>query len=90
MRAVDAVEAGAHPGGCRGVAGHGAGARCTGGWPRYREGGKDALKAQPVPGRPPKLTGAQMRTLYTLIVGAGSAAVRSSSSRCGPGTWCAR
>jgi transposase len=26
--------------------------------------------ARPVPGRPPKLTGQQMRTLYTLIVGA--------------------
>jgi transposase len=36
----------------------------------YREGGKDALKAKPVPGRPPKLSGAQLRTLYTLIVGA--------------------
>ena len=41
------------------------------GWlARYREGGKDALKARPVPGRPPKLTGEQMRTLYTMIVGA--------------------
>jgi transposase len=40
------------------------------GWlARYREGGKDALRARPVPGRPPKLTGVQMRRLYTLITG---------------------
>jgi transposase len=40
------------------------------GWlARYREGGRDALKARPVPGRPPKLSGEQMRRLYTLIAG---------------------
>jgi len=32
------------------------------GWlAKYREGGRDALKARPVPGRPPKLSGEQMR-----------------------------
>src|SRR6266540_1718330 len=31
---------------------------------KYREGGLDALKARPVPGRPPKLSGAQLRRLY--------------------------
>ncbi len=36
----------------------------------YREGGIDALRAKPVPGRPPKLSGAQLRALYALIVGA--------------------
>jgi transposase len=36
---------------------------------RYREGGKDALKARPVPGRPPKLGGAQLSRLYALIAG---------------------
>ena len=36
---------------------------------KYREGGKDALKAQPVPGRPPKLGGAQLLRLYALIAG---------------------
>ena len=36
----------------------------------YREGGLEALAAKPVPGRPPKLSGGQLRTLYTLIVGA--------------------
>lgn len=36
----------------------------------YREGGIEALRAKPIPGRPSKLSGAQLRTLYTLIVGA--------------------
>ena len=41
------------------------------GWlAKYREGGKEALRARPVPGRPPKLSGEQMRRLYTLITGA--------------------
>ena len=35
----------------------------------YREGGERALVAKPVPGRPPKLSGTQLRTLYTLISG---------------------
>jgi transposase len=40
------------------------------GWlARYREGGKDALRARPVRGRPPKLSGEQVRRLYTLIAG---------------------
>jgi transposase len=36
---------------------------------KYREGGLEALKARPVPGRPPRLDGAQLRRLYGLIVG---------------------
>ena len=69
LRAVDAIESGVHP---EDVAASLGMARGTVyGWlARYREGGKDALRARPVPGRPPKLTGAQMRTLYTMIVGA--------------------
>lgn len=40
------------------------------GWiARYREGGVEALKACPIPGRPRKLSGAQLRRTYTLIVG---------------------
>jgi transposase len=40
------------------------------GWlAKYREGGLDALKAKPVPGRPPRLSGAQLQRLYTLVVG---------------------
>ena len=40
------------------------------GWlAKYREGGKDALKARLVPGRPPKLAGPHLSRLYGLIVG---------------------
>ncbi len=40
------------------------------GWlAKYREGGKGALKARPVPGRPPKLAGQQLSRLYGLIAG---------------------
>ncbi len=40
------------------------------GWmAKYREGGLEALAARPVPGRPPKLSGAQLARIYTLIVG---------------------
>ena len=35
----------------------------------YREGGIEALRAKPIAGRPPKLSGAQLRTLDTLIAG---------------------
>jgi len=41
------------------------------GWlARYRDGGRGALLARPVPGRPPRLAPLQMRKLWTLIVGA--------------------
>ena len=44
--------------------------RSTAGWRRNtREGGKDALAARPVPGRPPKLAGPQLARLYALIAG---------------------
>ena len=36
---------------------------------KYREGGKDALGARPVPGLPPKLGGTQLARLYALIAG---------------------
>lgn len=40
------------------------------GWlAKYRVGGLEALKARPVPGRPPKLSGAQLQRIYTLVVG---------------------
>jgi transposase len=38
---------------------------------KYREGGKDALRARPVPGRPPKLGGPPLSRLYALIAGHG-------------------
>ncbi len=69
LRAVDAVESGVHP---EDVAASLQMTRGTVyGWlAKYREGGREALKAKPVPGRPPKLSGSQMRQLYTLVVGA--------------------
>lgn len=36
---------------------------------KYREGGLDALRAKPIPGKKPKLNGKQMRWLYQTIVG---------------------
>jgi transposase len=40
------------------------------GWlAKYREGGEAALRARPVSGRPPKLSGSQIARLYELIVG---------------------
>jgi transposase len=40
------------------------------GWlAKYREGGLEALKARPVPGRPPTLSGSQLQRIYTLVVG---------------------
>jgi transposase len=68
LRAVDAVRSGVHP---EDVAASLGMARGTVyGWlAKYREGGRAALAARPVPGRPPKLSGEQMRRLYTLITG---------------------
>ena len=68
LRAVDAIESGVHP---EDVAASLGMARGTVyGWlATYREGGREALRARPVPGRPPKLSGEQMRRLYALIVG---------------------
>src|SRR3954462_8446565 len=69
LRAVDAVESRVHPEDVAASLGMGRGT--VYGWlVKYREGGRDALKARPVPGRPPKPTGEQMRRLYTLITGA--------------------
>jgi transposase len=69
LRAIDAVESGQHPEDV--AAAMGMHRKTVYGWmARYREGGKQALKARPVPGRPPKLSGEQLRRLYTLITGA--------------------
>lgn len=68
MRAVDQVAAGAHPEDVADVLGlH---RKTVYGWlAKYREGGKEALRAKPVPGRPRKLLGPQIARLYGLIVG---------------------
>lgn len=68
LRAVEQVEAGEHPEEVAAVLGlH----RKTvyGWWAKYRQGGKDALRAKPVPGRPSKLSASQRRKLYTLVAG---------------------
>lgn len=40
------------------------------GWvAKFRAGGREALLAKPVPGRPPRLAAAQLRKLYSLIAG---------------------
>ena len=69
LRAVEQIEAGAHPEAVADALGLARGTVYM--WlAKYREGGRDALKARPVPGRPPKLSGPQLRRLYALIVGA--------------------
>ena len=68
LRAVDAVSAGAHPEDVAAALGMGRGT--VYGWlAKYREGVKAALRARPVPGRPAKLSGEQLRRLHTLVAG---------------------
>ncbi len=68
IRAVEQVGEGAHPEDV--AAALGLHRKTVYGWlAKYREGGKDALRAQPVPGRPPKLGGPQLSRLYALIAG---------------------
>lgn len=69
MRAVDRIRDGAHPDDVADSLGL---QRSTVyGWvAKFREGGKRALEAKPIPGRPRKLSADQLRTLYALIVGA--------------------
>jgi len=68
LRAVDRVQRGAHP---EEVAlALGLHRKTVYGWlARYRDGGRGALLARPVPGRPPRLAPLQMRRLWTLVVG---------------------
>jgi len=68
IRAVEQVAEGAHPEDV--AAALGLHRKTVYGWlAKYREGGKGALTAKPVPGRPPRLGGQQMSRLYGLIVG---------------------
>ena len=68
IRAVDRVGEGAHPEDV--AAALGLHRKTVYDWlAKYREGGKDALRARPVPGRPPKLAGPQLSRLYALIAG---------------------
>jgi transposase len=68
MRAVRSIEQGAHPEDV--AAALGMTRAAVYGWlAKYREGGLEALKARPVPGRPPVLSGAQLQRIYGLVVG---------------------
>jgi transposase len=68
LRAVRQVEQGAHPEEV--AAALGMTRAAVYGWlAKYREGGLEALRAKPVPGRPPTLSGAQLARLYGLVVG---------------------
>jgi transposase len=68
IRAVRQIENGVHPE--EAAAALGMTRAAVYGWlAKYREGGLEALKARPVPGRPPKLQGSQRSRLYGLVVG---------------------
>jgi transposase len=68
IRAVEQAGEGAHPEDV--AAALGLHRKTVYGWlAKYREGGKDALTARPVPGRPPKMAGQQLSRLYSLIAG---------------------
>jgi transposase len=68
IRAVGQIQQGAHPDEV--AAGLGMTRAAVYGWlAKYREGGLEALKARPVPGRPPKLSCVQLARLYGLVVG---------------------
>jgi transposase len=68
IRAVRQIEQGAHPDDV--ATGLGMTRAAAYAWlAKYREGGLEALKARPVPGRPPTLSGAQLQRVYTLVVG---------------------
>ncbi len=68
IRAVRQVEQGAHPQDIAQALGMTRAAVYS--WlAKYREGGLEALRAKPVPGRPPSLSGAQLARLYGLVVG---------------------
>ena len=68
LRAVDQVAKGSHPEDVAEALGlH---RKTVYGWlAKHRTGGREALLAKPVPGRPPKLPADQLRRLYLLIVG---------------------
>ena len=68
IRAVRQIEQGAHPEDIAQALGMTRAAVYS--WlAKYRQGGLEALRAKPVPGRPPTLSGAQLARLYHLVVG---------------------
>lgn len=68
IRAVEQVQAGAHPEDVAATLGMARGTVYM--WlAKFREGGRQALAARPVPGRPRKLSAGQLRRVYALVVG---------------------
>lgn len=68
MRAIEQVAAGAHPEQVAVMLGFHK--NTVYGWlAKAREGGKDALKAKAVPGRPPRLSATQISRLYGFVAG---------------------
>jgi transposase len=68
IRAVRQIEQGAHPEDIAQALGMTRAAVYS--WlAKYRQGGLEALRAKPVPGRPPTLSGPQLARLYQLVVG---------------------
>jgi transposase len=82
IRAVRQIEQGAHPEDIAQALGMTRAAVYS--WlAKYRQGGLEALRAKPVPGRPPTLSGAQLARLYQLWWAATPASC-ASRLRCGP------
>lgn len=68
MRAVDQMQSGAHPEEV--AAGLGLHRTTVYGWrAQFRAGGRDALLAKPIPGRPPKLGEDQQRQVFEWVTG---------------------
>jgi transposase len=87
IRAVRQIEHGAHPADV--AAALGMTRAAVSGWlAKYRQGGLEALKARPVPGRPPTLSGAQLARVYHLVVGSDPRQLRLPL-RSGPAPWSA-
>src|SRR4030095_8840657 len=68
IRAVHQIQQGDHPEAIAETLGM-PGATVFGCMAAYRDGGLEALRARPVPGRRPKLSGTQLGRLYALVVG---------------------
>ena len=82
MRAVEQVQAGAHPEDVAVTMGFHK--NTVYGWlAKVREGGRDTLRAKAIPGRPPRLGAQQISRLYALIVGVDPRSCRLGL-RCGP------
>lgn len=72
LRAVRQVQEGARPDDV--AAALGLNRSTVFGWvAAFRSGGREALLAKPVPGRPPKLTAKQLEELYRIVVGSNPA-----------------